>query len=74
MPSYLREPSSSVCWNCDHHADETVRVTVRTPTGGAAVFSLCGECYDAISPALAEVAGEAGAQIDRGATVLRIMR
>ena len=74
MPSYLREPSGSVCWNCDRDADDTAAVTVRTPTGGAATIALCDPCYDAIRPALVEVAADAGITIECCGAVLRSAR
>ena len=74
MPSYLRELSRSVCWNCDQDADDTVGITLRTPTGAGATFALCGACDDAISSALAEVAGQAGIAIECCGTVRRSAR
>ena len=74
MPSYLRAPSDAVCWNCDRHVDETIRVTLRMPSGGAATFALCRPCYDAIFPAVAEVAGQVGIRLECAAAVLRSTR
>ena len=74
MPSYLRQPSDAVCWNCDRDADETISVTLRSPAGAARAFRLCRACEDTISPALTHVAADAGIAIDYGASVLRFSR
>ena len=66
MPSHLREPSGSVCWNCDRDAHETVEITVRTPPGGEATFALCRACDDAVSAALVRVPADASMEIVRG--------
>ena len=65
VPSYPREPSGSVCWNCDRDAHETVEITVRTPPGGEATFALCRACHDATYAALVAVAERAGLAISR---------
>ena len=66
MPSYLREPSGSACWNCDQPANETVVVALRTPTGGAATFRLCRSCYDSAVPRAAALGAAAGIEVARG--------
>ena len=68
MPSFLRQPSDAVCWNCDRDADETISVTLRSPAGVVRGFWLCRACEDDISPALTQVAADAGIAIDYGAS------
>ena len=71
MPSHLREPSGSVCWNCDRDADQTVVVTLRTPAGVARTFALCRACDAAVYPALVRVPTDAGMEVVRGVPGLR---
>ena len=66
VPSYLREPSQPVCWNCDRRADEIVPVTLRTSSAIVSDFPLCRACEDTIYPALVHVAADAGIEIVRG--------
>ena len=70
MPSYLREPSAAVCWDCDRDAADTVFVTLRTPTGGEAIFPLSHSCHDALYPAVAAVAAQAGMAISQAPRAL----
>ena len=65
MPSYLRQPSDAVCWECDRWADETVAVSLHTPTGNKATYRLCGHCYDTIYPSFATLARETGITVTR---------
>ncbi len=74
MPSYLREPSDAACWNCDRREDALVVVTLRSPAGAARAFRLCRACEDTFSPALTQVAADAGIAIDYGASALRLSR
>ena len=68
MPSYLREPSDAVCWNCDRRTDETISVTLRLPGGGSAIFPLCRACHDETYTALVGVTARAGLTISRAST------
>ena len=72
VPSYLREPSKPVCWNCDQRADELVPVTLRTSSAIVSHFPLCRACDDAIYPALIHVTADAGIEIVRGTAGHRI--
>ncbi len=67
VPSYLREPSGSTCWNCDRRADDLAIAVLRTSSGAARPFPLCRDCHGAIYPALVQVAAEAGIAIGHGA-------
>ena len=74
MPSYLRELSRSVCWNCDRDADETITVSLRSSTGEGASFALCRRCYEADYVPLAARAEELGAATCHGDRVLVLTR
>ena len=67
VPSCLREPSGSACWNCDRRADDLATAVLRTASGAARAFPLCRDCHGAIYPALVQVAAEAGIMISQGA-------
>ena len=71
VPSYPREPSGSVCWNCDRDARETVAITLRAPSGAARAFALCRACDAAVYPALVRVPTDAGMEVVRGVPGLR---
>ncbi len=72
MPSYLREPSDAACWSCDRRTDELMITTLRTSSGAARAFRLCRDCDAAIYPALVGVAADAGIEIIRSSTRLRV--
>ncbi len=57
MPSYLREPSDSACWNCDRGADEIVDATLHLPSGDQLSYPLCRDCRRSAYPRAAALAG-----------------
>ena len=72
MLSYRRAPSDAVCWNCDRRADELIAITLRTPSGAARTFALCGDCDNAIYAVLVRVPADAGVEIVRERRGLRV--
>ena len=74
VPSYLREMSAAICWNCDRGADWTVGVTLRTRSGATRTFRLCHDCRGLIEPALVALAEEAGVVLSRNDAALPFTR
>ena len=68
MPSYLREPSGSTCWNCDRDADQAVVITLLAPSGAARPFALCRVCDDQVGASLVRVPADAGVEVVRRAS------
>ncbi len=70
MPPYLREPSGSVCWNCEQPAPQPISVTVQGSSGHRASLVLCRACHASVYLPLAAEVPEVLPRGGPGKTVL----
>ena len=72
VPSYLRDPSAAVCWNCDRDCEGLIAVTLQAPSGSRSTIRLCDRCYDAVYVPLVARTEAIGAATGQGGSTLTL--